>query len=484
MVLLDSLLQADNPKTLLDELNRVAGGYLTIDNPDGAHRVVGGGWVGALRILAEPVAPGTGVVLKAIPPLIEDTPPFNVVLLDSAGVTETVTIQTIENPSPTQLLAAGVPVTAENIAKALIRTAAPPALPSRLTATTLIRSFDPGTRLVSAAVPPVHFLSDPRPQIGLFEQGSIPVEDLQPGDVVHVLGHPLTRHKIPTSPFGGERSVVVDPRALTTYLISITGHGVGERSLNDLGYLALIAPNRLLTVARQVLDNCLGPLMQGIPAAMGTSSDADNTIVEIVGRALSLNPSQWNRPGFFADGNWEVHNFPAIHEGDLDWWAAEIDRDPLRSFPGYPMHWALAMEGHLDLGPLGTLAFDAGDLFAFGYWPIKQTDMDFTWDTIVSRNFVGLLRSSVHNSASTDPTLQYVIPYFDDQSGLLLNMPLHDKVSDDTAIPTVLTYSDLAPQLFRLGKDDTEAWVVRPRVSADPAYLRHLRDIGALPAAP
>jgi hypothetical protein len=183
------------------------------------------------------------------------------------------------------------------------------------------------------------------------------------------------------------------------------------------------------------------------------------------------------------DGNWEIHNFPAIKDGDLDWWA-EIGDDPLGQFPGYPKHWALAMEGHLDLGGPSPQEINAGDLFAFGYWPNKPVGSDLTWDTIVDRNFVGLLHTPFYNATSTDRSLQYVIPYFDDQAGLRLNMPLYDEVADDTPIPTVLTYTDLAPQLFNLARNDNEAWVLRPRVSAGTAYLTRLRAIGALPANP
>jgi hypothetical protein len=441
-----------------------------------------------LRILEEAVTAGMNVVLKVIPP-VRAEPPFTLVLLDRAGITETVTISSIEAPSVGQLMKASVPATPENLAKAQIRTAAVPVLPSKLTAEQVTGSFDRGTRVVPQGVPPFHFLSDPRPQHGLFEQSLVRVEDLQPGDVVHVLGHPLTREKIPTSPFGGERCVIVDPWALTTYLVSVTGHGAKVCSLNDLAFAALVDPNRLLTVARQVLDNCLGPMMEGIPAAMGTSADAGDDIREIIGRGLSLTRAVWESSGFFTKGNWEVHNFPAISGGDLDWWAAEVDRDPLDWFGGYPRHWALAVEGRLDLGALGPREFQVGDLFVFGYWPGEPASADLTWTdltrpTAIDRNFVGLVRSPFHNETSTDITLQYVIPYFDDQAGFVVAMPLYDKVPDDTAISTVLTYTDLAPQLFNLARDDTEAWVLRPRVSPDPVYVSYLRGIGALPMTP
>jgi hypothetical protein len=493
MVLLDSLLEANDPNKLYGQLDQAGSGYLAIDNPDVPFRTGAGATIQGLHIIVEAVTTGSNVVLKVIPPIVAKVP-FDVVLLDAAGATETVTISHVESPSAAQLLTPGAPATLDDLMKALVRTAAVPALPSKLTAKSLQGSYIRGTRVLPRGIPPFHFLSDPHPQSSLFEQGLLPVEELQPGDVVHVQGHPLTREKIPTSPFGAERCVVVDPRALTTYLISITGHAVGVKSLNDLALEALISPNRLLTVARQVLDNCLSPIMQGIPAAMGTSADADVaipddlgdgkvTIAEIIGRASGLDESVWTEPGFFMDGNWEIHNLPAIRDGDLDWWA-QIGADPLHRFRGYPKHWALAMEGHLDLGPLGTREFAAGDLFAFGYWPGKSVNRDLTWKTIVNHNFVGLARAHFYNSSSTDISLQYVIPYRDDQAGFTVTMPLYDEVADDTPIPTVLTYSDLAPQLFNLAEDDGEAWVLRPRVSADPGYLTYLRTIGALPANP
>lgn len=89
--------------------------------------------------------------------------------------------------------------------------------------------------MLPQGIPPFHFLSDPRPQSSLFEQVLLPVADLQPGDVVHVQGHPLTRDKVPSSPYSGERCVILNPWALTTCLIPVTGHGVGALSLNDLG---------------------------------------------------------------------------------------------------------------------------------------------------------------------------------------------------------------------------------------------------------
>jgi hypothetical protein len=493
MVLLDSLLEAHDPKKLFDQLDQAGSGYLAIDNPDGAVRLSNGELVGGLYILDEAVTTGNNVVLKVIPPVVAEAP-FDVVLLDATGATETVTISDVKNPSVTQLLAPGVPATPENIAKAMVRTAAVPALPSKLTAESLQSSYARGTRVRPQGVPPFHFLSDPHPQSSLFEQGLLPIEELQPGDVVHVLGHPLTREKVPASPFAGERCVIVYPWALTTYLILVTGHGVDVLSLNDLALEALIEPNRLLTVARQVLNNCLSLPMDDIAIKKGTSDDAhvdiakippDDgvSIAEIIGRGLAVNQSVWSKPGFYTHGTWEIHDLPAIAKDDLDWWA-RIDEDPLDKFPGYPEQWALAVKGRLDLGPEGVLELTAGDLFVFGYWPDNPDDSALTWDTIVNHNFVGLLRKPVHNTNSTDPSLQYVIPYRDDQAGFLVTMPLYDEVTDDRPIPTVLTYSDLASQLFNIAKDDGEAWVLRPRVSADPGYLTFLRTIGALPATP
>ena len=491
MVLLDSLLEAHDPKKLFEQLDQAGSGYLAIDNPDGAVRLSNGELVGGLRIIDEAVTAGSNVVLKVIPPVLNEAP-FDVVLLDAAGATETVTISHVDNPRAAQLLAPGVPDTPDNLLKAFVRTAAVPALPSKLTAKSLQGSYIRGTRVLSQGVPPFHCLSDPHPRSSLFEQGLLPVEGLQPGDVVHAAGHPLTRDKVPASQYAGERCVIVNPWALTTYLIPITGHGVGVLSLNDLALQMLIEPNQLLTVARQVLGNYLSLPMGDIAIKKGTSDDAHVvidkitpaiTIAEIIGRAWSVTQSVWSKPGFYTHGTWEIHDLPAIAKGDLDWWA-QIDEDPLDGFPGYPEQWVLAVKGRLDLGPKRVVELTAGDLFVFGYWPDNPDDSALTWNTIVNRNFVGLLRSPVHNASSTDISLQYVILYQDDQAGFLITMPLYDEVADDRPIPTVLTYSDLAPQLFNIAKDDGEAWVLRPRVSADPGYLTYLRTIGALPATP
>ncbi|MFG3019431.1 hypothetical protein ACGFZQ_12940 [Streptomyces sp. NPDC048254] len=477
MVLLDSLLQADDPKQLFDALDQTGPAYLTIDNPDGVFRIDNGVPVGGLRILQAPVAAGADVALHVIPPAVLQ-PRFDVVLLDATGATETVSITHVKNPKAAQLLPPGAPATEEDVEKALVRTAAVPVMASELTAEQVTQAFDRGTRVIFGGVPAYHFLSDPRLQQGLFEQGPVPVDDLQPGDVVHVLGHPLTRGKIPTSGFGGERCVIIDPHALTGYLMRVSGHDVQAATLNGLALSALSEPNQLLTVARQILDNCLDPTIDGVLAAQGTSADANDGLREVIGRAVGAAPAVWGNPGFYTNGTWQAHDFPAITGSDLDWWA-DLD-DPLDGFGGYPKHWALAVQGNLLIGdkvvPLG-----AGGLFVFGYWPSDPVDDDLSWPTEQSRNFVGLFRSAVHNVASLDPKLKYVIPYFDDQSALLLQMPLYGKVDDSAPVPTVLTYDDLTPQLFNLATDDGEAWVLRPRVSADPAYLAHLRAIGALP---
>jgi hypothetical protein len=400
------------------------------------------------------------------------------VLLDAAGTTETVSITHVDHPEPNDLLPAGVPPTTDNLNKAAVRTTAVPLMASELTAAQVTRAFDRGTRVVFGGVPPYHFLSDPRPQRGLFEQGLVPVDDLQPGDVVHVLGHPLTRNKVPTSGFGGERCVVIDPHSLTRYLMRVSGHDLQAATLTEFALSALAEPNRLLTVARQILDNCLDPTIDGVLVAEGTSADATDRLREAIGRAISSPPAYWSNPGFYTNGTWQAYDFPAITGNDLDWWAT-LD-DPLEGFEGYPKHWALAVEGDLLL-PQAVLPIGPGDLFLFGYWPDHEVGDDLSWETVESFNFVGLYRSRVHNATSLDPKLKYVIPFFDDQSALRLYMPLYAPVDDNSPVPTVLTYDDLTPQLFNLADDDGEAWVLRPRVSADPGYLGHLRDIGALP---
>ena len=55
---------------------------------------------------------------------------------------------------------------------------------------------------------PQHFLSDTRPNRALFEQLTVKAADLQVGDHVYVLNHPLYRIFYPAGIWGGEHSFI------------------------------------------------------------------------------------------------------------------------------------------------------------------------------------------------------------------------------------------------------------------------------------
>ncbi len=478
MVLMDSLLVAADPSALLASLDGELDGYLAIDNPDGAMRrfPVGGPFNGPLldrfRLLADSAATGTNV-LKIVPPspFIEGPLFINLLANDDGGV-QTVTATQVLPPADLV---------------ETIRTVAVPLSPSKVELVQPLGStFSRGTRIVGSEVPLSHFLSDARPEAALFEQRFISLDDLQPGDVIHITGHPLLRAKIPTSAFGGERCVVVDPWQ-SFEQIRVTGHGVGETTLVQLASSMLRVANRLLTISRRVLNNCLNPALTLNTVASGTAPTQDNTpkgkalelgVKEIIARALSLTDNEpWTAAGFF-EGTWEVYDFPAIEVQNLPAW------DRQGGFRRYPAHWALAATGTVR-PPGKTLQFAESQFFVFDYRPNAKTSI--TWPPAdFHTSFIGLVWGLGRNLGATDERWQFGIPYLDDHAALVRATPLFTVARTNVRPgPTILTFDDMLPQLFYLAKDDnTEAWAIRPRVSSEAAYLSYLRTIGAIPNTP
>ena len=490
LVLMESLLAAaDAPKLLQSLASQSTVGYLGIDFPDGAMRRYAdgnGGFneVGKLHVLAERVEPGVAVIL-VVPPIQDE--PTDLTLLTSDGRAGDITV--VERTPPT---GAG-----------RIKTKAGALKPTELTLSEAVtEAIERGTRVMWPGSP-IHFLSDTRPAFALFEQGFVPLDDLQPGDVVHVLGHPLLRDKVRDSAFGGERCVVIHPWTSRPYMMVVTGHGIGVDTLLVLTSDMLHVVNRLLSVARRVLSRCLNPALNANPVASGTiplaaGSDAaalarEAWIKEAIGSALNLKRSVWDTPNFF-NGTWKAHNFLSIDAATLPWW------DQLADFgANYPRNWALEIQGEILVdGNTTTFAPNtARQLFIFDYWSEEPDDdeeqPDLRWpdtaDSPVpengSRNFVAIESDPTINSGGTDPKRHFGIPHLDDQMGVLVMMPLFlPGALNVPPNPTILTYDDMQPQLFAFAKDDTEAWVLRPRVSDDADYLNYLKTIGALPSTP
>lgn len=485
MVLLDSLLVAANPSALFASLDGDLDGYLAIDNPDTAMRrfPVGGPLtgppIGGLRLLDNPAAAGNSGV-EVVPPVrvqLNPDRPLNINLLsnDDGGV-QTVTITEVHAP--------------DDIAERdKIRTsAAPPSNTTVVLQQTLARNFDRGTRIVASEVPLFHALTDARRNTALFEQRFVAIDDLQPGDVVHVLGHPLVRSKIPMSAFGGERCVIVKPWK-PLMQIDVTGHGIGTMTLLDLTSAMVRVGNRLLTVARHVLNNYLTPALTIFPAASGQIPTPDNSaegkalearIKETIALSLNLeNPDLWTDPSFFT-GSWEVHNFPSFTASALP------DLDRQSGFQSYPRYWALTIQGTIQAFEQ-PMTLTENRFFVFGYWPSRinpATPNELAWPAEISKNYVALIWGTGGNLGAADERRMFGIPYFDDRAGQPVSMPLFAPGPDAAGAPepTVLTYADLLPALFNLAKNNDEAWVLRPHVSDDIAYMNHLRAIGAFPS--
>lgn len=486
MVLLESLLSAADPSTLLTSLNDEGDGYVTLGLPDGVVRLGPGGVAaGGPAVLAEPAATGTNKVSVA-PPLAGDLPAFTLIAND--GFTQAVTVQV--RPAPdTQSLP--------------IRTSALPLAPTTVTLNeTLTHDFARGSLVAFAGIPLFHFLNDRRPDKALFEQGLVPVDDLQPGDVVHIMGHPLTRVRIPTSALGGERCVIVHPWDRPD-LVRVTGHGIGLSSILGVVFDMIQVTNRLLSISRRVLERCLDPGLTSDPAdsgvvpTPGTSAREkalEARIKETIGRAVFAPVGSWNANDFFT-GTWRIFDFARIDAEDLPFW------DQLADFgERYPEHWVLAAQGVIRTtvdGQVRQQQLPPNGFFVFGYWPdvfsAKDETASFAWlpepenldKNFIDGNFVAMREGWGSDNGATDLKRRFGIRYYDDQGGVWPAIPLfRPGPANAPAEQTILQYDDLLPQLFSFARDNNEAWVIRPRVSGEAAYLNRLRTIGALPNTP
>jgi len=498
MVLMDSLLEAADPSMLLEALDTQsqATDHLAIDFPDGAlrryeldPRLGHTGCYkikGQLHIVAERAPSGTDVL--AMTPPAPELVPGELHIVASDGRDGNITVVTSTSPTPGPYL----------------RTSAGPLKPTMLKcADAWSESIERGTR-IRELNHPWHFLADTRPTQSLFEQGFVRLDDIQPGDVFHVLGHPLVRDKIGDSGFGGERCVVFYPSwSLPPGRMHVTGHGIGLEEIYELSGEMLQVANRLLTVSRRTLTRSLAASMVGTPVASGTipiAAGSDEAAIklqtwikETIGRAKDHRASIWNKEDYFA-GTWKAHNVRKILAAEIPFWdrGADFGTD-------YPGQWVLEIEGTLRDGNI-TVQYGAPSgpqLFIFHYWSANWTDdpgktpPDLQWPLTGNlpkhdQNYIALESApGVINPGGNDPRRHFAIPYIDDQNGELVTMPLF--VPGPASVrptPTRLTFDDLSPHLFALVSSDIEAWVLRPRVSADADYFDYLRSIGAIPSSP
>lgn len=476
MVALDSLLAAADPGAVLTSLVAINPNYVAIDYPDNAVRQSKTGIaVGDLLVLSERAEENSRLI-KVVPPFRPRDEEHRLLiwnLVESHGIVKTVEVSKMTPPPNPDI--------------APVRTNSAPLVPLTVTLREALEvPFERGTRFIPDEFPFRHFLSDTESEFALFDQGFVPLDDLQPGDIVHVLGHPLVRNKIKASPYGGERCVIVDPWA-STDLIRVTGHGIGETTILELLSDMLQVGNRLLSVARVVLTRCLTPAMTAHPVASGripttNAHDADavaneKRIKEAIAQALNIGGNVWTKANFFT-GTWRVFDLPLIQTDQL----ADFDAP-------YPRHWALAAEGTVHASNL-TFPLQAGKFFAFAYSlkEFEENDPDvLAWPKPIDSNFVGLLLRPDYNAGATDRRRQFCIQYWDEESEYLVALPLYQKGAVNAeAVPTMLKFLDLGWQPFKLASGDKEAWVIRPRVTrytGDP-YVNYLRRIGALPSTP
>jgi hypothetical protein len=138
----------------------------------------------------------------------------------------------------------------------------------------------------------------------------------------------------------------------------------------------------------------------------------------------------------------------------------------------YPGHWVMDLEGDS-----GSVHVDQRDLLLFDYDP-EATKTRHWPSSEPSTNPVALVHSKGLAGLSNVPKRQYAVSYTDLHVGMGLLMPLYRPFAPHQGAPLRLTFDDIKKSVF-FGTRDGKAFVVRPRVSTDAAYLAYLRDTGA-----
>jgi hypothetical protein len=151
---------------------------------------------------------------------------------------------------------------------------------------TLKNSFRPGAKvyvtrgnLTLISTLPHHFISDSRPDHALFEQVTIKSADLQVGDHVYVLNHPIYKVFYPSGVWGGEHSFIseIDSRDSTSSVfrnaIKVGGHGLLNTTLLGMIDEMLEWNNTVLAILQSLTQIHLGNLKKnGRPSADTTVS--------------------------------------------------------------------------------------------------------------------------------------------------------------------------------------------------------------------
>lgn len=293
---------------------------------------------------------------------------------------------------------------------------------------------------------PYHFLTDDRPGNALFEQVSVTTSDLQVGDHLYIINHPLYLIYNPIGAWGGEHSFVYkigsrDMKDTKFKLfrtdLQVAGHGL-EGTLSSLMDAMLDMINVSLSRLQALTLIHLANLK-----ANGRTSTSDVTFVPPSGTG-----GQAGVNFFVYKKTYKYQEFDNGRGHDVTVTKGFILKESTTSQQTFSI---FNSEGS-DLSATPTAA-ESGDAF--------------------SAAFIGTTFTSQQFLASN-----WGVTFFNPQTVTSTTLPFFEK---DNKTGKLLKFDDLAnSRPFMIVDDNSDGFVTRPRVNFDAAYLKFLKDNGAI----
>jgi hypothetical protein len=294
--------------------------------------------------------------------------------------------------------------------------------------------------LPAAVTQPYHFITDTRPTNALFEQLTVAAADLQVGDHVYVVNHPLYGIYYPTGAWGGEHSFIseIDSRDSTTAFrtsLKVEGHGLND-TLLGMGNEMLEWVNTVLSIVQAITPIHLNNLK-----ANGRKSTAKMNFIQRKEGGVDINVFEYNMP----------YTYTVFEHG-------KKTPNPMTS--GFVLK-----ERAADPSVFQLFNANGKDSTIIPTTPAQ--------DVFLIVGFIGTTFATEQFTAS-----KWGVGYFNTQTATLETQPLFEK---DNKTPKLLTFDDLAKaKPFYLTDDNGIAYVTRPRVDFSAAYQTFLKNNGAI----
>lgn len=295
---------------------------------------------------------------------------------------------------------------------------------------------------------PYHFITDSRPDHGLFEQLTLKSVDLQVGDHIYVINHPLYKIYYPTGAWGGEHSFVTEIGSRDTSGnafrndLRVEGHGIPNVTLLHMSEEMLSRINRVLSILQTLTPIHLNNLKTN-GRKSGTSGTFKVTFETRKEPGPDTNPIDLNV--FTYDGK---YTYSVMSGGKKRNFSA----------PGFVIK---------ELASNPDAAFQVFNPYGTDSTVDPNNPQPFR-----KVEFIG------SGSAVQFTLSKWAVSWFNTQTTLFENLALFEK---DNKTPVRLTFNDLVVvKPFFLTDDSGDVYVTRPRVDFSPTYQTFLTSIGAI----